>query len=971
VACGTPATATAPAREQRKTLTILFCDVAGSTALGERLDPEALRRVMRRYFDEMTAVVERHGGTVEKFIGDAVMAVFGIPQVREDDALRAVRAASEIRDRLPAVADELGVALTFRTGINTGEVVVGAGQTLATGDAVNVAARLEQAAPPGEILIGADTQRLVRDAVEIEAVEPLELRGKAEPVPAFRLVSVDPSAEGLARHLDAPLVGRDRELELLRGAYERAVRESSCHLFTLLGSAGAGKSRLTAELIAGVGDDATVVRGRCLHYGDGVTFWPLVEILMALGERATAVLERVSSGGAGAAEELFWDVRRLLEEVAAERPLVVIFDDLHWAEPMLLDLLDHIADLSRGVPILLLCVARPELLDERPGWGGGKVNATTLLLEPLDQTECEALLAGLGDGLDPETSARIVRACGGNPLFLEEMVALVRDGGGADALPPTIRALLAARLERLGDEERSVIERGAVEGEVFHHAAIRALVDDPMGIDQKLAALVRKEMIRPERAQLPGADAFRFRHLLIRDAAYDALPKQARADLHERFADWLEREGPRLVELDEIAGWHLEQAVRYRGELGIDVAPGLASRAAEHLAAAGKRANDRRDLRAADTLMTRTLALLEPDDPRRTGLLFDLASALVQAGELERAEALIAQAPDDPRLMIVRCELLTATNPNEMMRIVDAELPSLIERLEAQGDHTMLARAHMAMFTAHWMRSHAEAAARSRAAAVEHARLTDDTALLTEAMMWQVGPLIYGPTHRDTVARWAQETGAAADTPLVAASVGMARGHVALMDGDFDEARRQILIARDAFGEVGFELLRSATGQAIAQIEIAAGDGAAAVRAARESYEYGGRLGDTSYRPTTGAWLAMGLLTDGLHDEAEAMALEVEETSAYADIVNFGMTRAVRARVAAARGELELAEQLARESVDFGNQTDFPIMHAMSYEALAVVFGAQGRDAEAAEARERVRACYEAKGFRPGLEAYS
>ena len=371
---------------------------------------------------------------------------------------------------------------------------------------------------------------------------------------------------------------------------------------------------------------------------------------MALGERAASVLERVSSGGAGAAEELFWDVRRLLEEVAAEGPLVVIFDDLHWAEPMLLDLLDHIADLSRGVPILLLCVARPELLDERPGWGGGKVNATTLLLEPLDQAECEALLAGSATAWTRGRPRGSSRTCGGNPLFLEEMVALVRDGGGADALPPTIRALLAARLERLGDEERSVIERGAVEGEVFHHAAIRALVDDPGGIDQRLAALVRKEMIRPERAQLPGADAFRFRHLLIRDAAYDALPKQVRADLHERFADWLEREGPRLVELDEIAGWHLEQAVRYRGELGIEVAPELASRAAEHLAAAGKRANDRRDLRAADTLITRTLDLLEPDDPRRTGLLFDLASALVQSGELERAEALIAEAPDDQRL---------------------------------------------------------------------------------------------------------------------------------------------------------------------------------------------------------------------------------------------------------------------------------------------------------------------------------
>ena len=248
-ACAAPLAETSAPREQRKRVTVLFCDVAGSTALGEQLDPEALRRVMRRYFDEIAAVVERHGGTVEKFIGDAVMAVFGIPQVREDDALRAVRAAAEIRERLPAVGADLGVELSFRTGVNTGDVVVGSGQTLATGDAVNVAARLEQAAPPGEILLGAETRRLVRDAVEVEAVEPLALKGKSEPVAAYRLLSIDPNAAAVARNLDAPLVGRERELDLLRAAFERSLDERSCHLFTLLGPAGVGKSRLVAEFL--------------------------------------------------------------------------------------------------------------------------------------------------------------------------------------------------------------------------------------------------------------------------------------------------------------------------------------------------------------------------------------------------------------------------------------------------------------------------------------------------------------------------------------------------------------------------------------------------------------------------------------------------------------------------------------------------------------------------------------------------
>ena len=965
MACGTPAAAPAPAREQRKTLTILFCDVAGSTALGEQLDPEALRRVMRRYFDEMSAVVERHGGTVEKFIGDAVLAVFGVPTVREDDALRAVRAAAEIRERLPALADELGVALNFRTGINTGEVVVGAGQTLATGDAMNVAARLEQAAPAGEIYIGADTRRLVRDAVEVETVEPLDLKGKAEPVPAFRLVSVDFAADALARRLDAPLVGRDRELELLRGAYDRAVREGSSQLFTLLGSAGAGKSRLTAELIAGIGGEATVVRGRCLHYGDGVTFWPLVEILMQLGEPAAEVLDRISEGATGVAAELFWDVRRLFEQLAAERPLVAVFDDLQWAEPMLLDMLDHIADLSRGVPILLLCVARPELLDERQGWGGGKVNSTTLLLEPLDAVECEELLAGLGDGLDPATAQRIVRACGGNPLFLEEMVALVRDGGG-DQLPPTIRALLDARLERLGAEERSVIERGAVEGEVFHHRAIRALVDDPGGVDQKLAALVRKEMIRPERAQVPGDDAFRFRHLLIRDAAYEALPKQTRAELHERFAEWLEQEGERLVELDEIAGWHLEQAVRYRREVGVDVDPQLASRAADHLAAGGRRAVDRRDLRAANTLLTRALDLLDPGDARRAPLLFDLVSVLIELGELERAETLLAEAPAGPRGLLARFELLIRTNPNQMMRMADEELPALIAELEARGDDANLGRAYMALCNFHWMRSRALLASEAREAAMRHAQRAGDAAVLSDARALGAGAVIFGPADRDTVQRWIEEAERDGDDlPLTTARIALARLHAALMDGDFAEARRQLTIEDEAFVTVGFELVHSATGQFAALIELAAGDAAAAERLARESWDYGGKLGDTSYRPTTGAQLARALTAGGRYDEALAIADEVDAMSADDDILNFAMTRGVRAEAAAARGDAERAKQLAHEGIEFALQTDFPMFHAFAYEVLHKV------DPGDTEARERMLECFRIKGYKPGLQAYS
>ena len=530
----------ATSRRARKVVTVMFCEVTGSTALGEELDPEALLGVMNRYFEELRAIIERHGGTVAKFIGGAVVAVIGIPRVHEDDALRAVRAAAEIRTRLPAISREVGVELRFRTGVNTGLVLVGEGENLAVGDAVNVAARLEQTAQPGEILLSESTHGLVRDAVEVEPLEALSLKGKSEPVASFRLLGVDPLAPGLARRFDVPLVGRERELRLLGEGWDRAVKEAGCHLFTLLGAAGVGKSRLVAELLSDVGDEARVLAGRCLPYGEGITFWPLVEALSLVGEPAQPVLERLRTGGTVRPEELFFEVRRSLESLAAERPVVLHVDDLQWAEPMLLDLLDHVVELSRDTPILVLCTARPELLEDRPAWGGGKLNATTMMLEPLRTAECEALLVELGDELDPPARARVVSASEGNPLFLEEMSALARETG-SHAVPPTIQALLAARLERLAVEEREVLQRGAIEGEVFHRPAVRALSDErtETELDLQLAGLVRKELIRPHRATIQGEDAFRFRHLLIRDAVYDGLPKTRRAELHERFARWL------------------------------------------------------------------------------------------------------------------------------------------------------------------------------------------------------------------------------------------------------------------------------------------------------------------------------------------------------------------------------------------------------------------------------------------------
>ena len=566
--CTASLTEVSPAREQRKTVTVLFCDVTGSTELGERLDPEALRALLARYFERMGGIVERHGGTVEKFIGDAVMAVFGVPVVHEDDALRALRAAVEMRDAFP----DLG--MQGRIGVTTGEVVTGTVERLATGDAVNIAARLEQAAQPGEILIGEATLRLARDAIEVEPVEHLALKGKAEPVRAYRLLSAH-GEEGSVRHLAGPMVGRETELRRLADAFGQALDDRSCQLFTVLGTAGVGKSRLVAEFLGSL-DGALVVRGRCLPYGEGITYWPVVEVLKQLPPaetdpvasetvRALAANEELVSSS----DEIAWAFRKLLEAVAAETPVVCVFDDVHWGEETFLDLVEHVADLSRDAPILLLCMARPDLLDRRTGWAGGKVNATSVLLEPLAPEETEQLIESLAH-LDDDLRRRILDAAEGNPLYVEEMVALVQESGGGEVtVPPTIRALLAARLDQLDVSERDVLERGAIEGRIFHRSAVQALAPEDSQVTARLTSLVRKEFVRPDKSELPGEDAFRFRHLLVRDAAYDGLPKAARAELHERFAGWLVEHGRDLVELDEIVGYHLEQACRYHAELGV------------------------------------------------------------------------------------------------------------------------------------------------------------------------------------------------------------------------------------------------------------------------------------------------------------------------------------------------------------------------------------------------------------------
>jgi class 3 adenylate cyclase len=804
-ACGAPLAAEAPRREVRKVVTVLFCDLTGSTAIGDRTDPEPLRALMSRYYDAARAVLERHGGTVEKFVGDAVMAVFGIPAATEDDALRAVRAAVELREAV----HELG--LEARIGVNTGEVVAGEGDTLVTGDAVNVTARLEQAAGPGEILLGADTVRLVRDAVATEPVE-LVLKGKPEPVPAFRLERLDAEAAGLVRRLDRPLVGRERERERLRADFEHAVADRTCRLFTLLGPAGVGKSRLVADFLEHAGATATVASGRALSYGEGITYWPLVEALLKLGIDPADAL-RSSPADTQLA------TRALLERAAEERPLVLVLDDLHWAEPPLLDLVEHVVDWAREAPILLLCVARPELLDVRPGWGGGKANATSVLLEPLRDGEAAALVDTLLGGVElaVEVRERILATAEGNPLFLEEMAALAREADGRVDVPPTIQALLQARLDTLTEPERAVIERGAVEGKVFHRGAVAALAPETHGEDVagRLLSLVRKELVRPDRTQIPGDDAFRFRHLLIRDTAYESLPKAVRADLHERFAGWLDAHVT-LVEQDELVGYHLEQAASYRAELGGEAeAAELGTRAAARLGAAGVTALERLDVHTAGTLLRRAVVLL-PEGSERRDLVPELVEALIAAGDDEPIHELLLdleRGDEHDRASAFALRVLTLPTGAESdapSRLADAQ-----SILTAAGDLVGEARCERARGWLAWAACQAGAAHEAYRRAHGLLRRAGRRAWERDLLQWLQVSAAFGGIPVDEVLELLADFEAEAGDggPLLAAALSSAKARSRYVAGRIDAAT-----ARAAFdGEI--ELLRQ-TGSHLAAAEV-------------------------------------------------------------------------------------------------------------------------------------------------------
>ena len=963
-ACGTALAAAEPSREQRKVVTVLFCDLVGSTALGESTDPEVVRARLTRTFEDLRTILERHGGSVEKFVGDAVMAVFGIPVSHEDDALRAVRAAAEMRE---AIAEH---GLEARIGINTGEVVVGGeGETLVTGDAVNVAARLEQAAPNGEILIGAATQALVRDAVRVEAVEPLELKGKSEPVETYRLLELV-GDEAVTRNLETPLVGRERERQRLWRDYEDAVADRTCRLFTLLGPAGIGKSRLVADFLDRVGDSADVLRGRCLSYGEGITYWPLVEILIAARIEPDSVI-----GTSPPETQLAF--RRLLETRATERPQVVVIDDLQWAEPVFVDLVEHVADMSRDAPIFLLCVARTELLDVRPAWGGGKLNTTSVLLEPLGATECAELMQRLDAQIDDELRERITVASAGNPLYVEEMLAMVREHGGDGeiAVPPTIHALLQARIDSLDSDVRVVMERGSVEGEVFHRGTVTELAPDPVraAVETHLATLVRKELIRSTAPRFPEDEGFRFRHLLIRDAAYESLPKATRAELHERFADWLAQHD--LVEQDEIVGYHLEQAHRYRAELDISdsALDGLAGRASAHLANAGRGALDRGDFTAGLSLLRRAASLLSEDDERRFALAPDLCEALVEAGETAAAEFVVAEAgrAKDPVLRAIVTILETnlgalATSESTSGRVERRNAARSV--LEAAGHDEGLALYWWSVGWEEWFRLRTKETVAACELALAYAERAGSTKRAVEAMHWIDASCLFGPMPVGEAIERIEELQErdSSGSLLTEARGAVFLGMLAAMQGDVDRGWELVRRGAAMFRDAGLAVTAAGMAMGEARVAVMAGDLQAAEHVLRSALEVLERFGDRGFHPTIALELALLLYSQGRYEEVEALCSTGRDLTAAHDLINFVYLDMLEGCLYAQRGQHVDADERLRRAIALAETTDFYWLRGSAQLFMAEALLLAERRAEASEAAVVGLAHFDAKGDKTG-----
>jgi predicted ATPase/class 3 adenylate cyclase len=1032
--CGAPlapAAATLPAREVRKTVTILFSDLKGSTALGEVLDPEALHEVKERYFRAMAAEITRHGGKIEKYIGDAIMAVFGLPRAREDDALRAVRAAVGMQRALQEVNADLmpryGVALANRTGVNTGEVVATddptADQKLATGDAVNEAARLEQAAPVNGIYLGELTWRLVRDAVEVEAVEPLELKGKSQRVPAFRLVSAS-GLDGFVRRHDQPIVGREAELATLRTAFDEVARLKVARTVTLVAQAGVGKSRLAQEVLDKVAPQARVLSGRCLPYGDGITFWPLYLMVReaagidendtpadalrkldaAAGDHDIA-LRLASAAGYGSypLAELNWAARKFLEHFARNGPLVAFVDDIHWAEPAFLDLLEHVQHEARA-PILILTTARPDLLEDRPEWGT-QPGSTRLELKPLDATQSADLIRALlgGVGLDGDIVQRIVMASEGNPLYAEQMLSMLIDNGAlrrdgvqwvradpqADVMvPPTIQALLEARLDRLSRAERAVVEPASVVGLEFPQPAVESLAPEAVRpqVVEYLGTLTRKQFVYPQKT----ADAdivYRFHHHLVRETVYNGMLKRARANLHLAFVRWADQVvagHDRRREYEEILGYHLEQAYRHLKELGPldETGRAVGVDAARRLSASGKRAADRGDMAAAANLYGRAVAVLDPADPERVALLPELAEAQLDNGDFAAAKASIdeasaaAEQASDLRLS-ARCRLiglraqLLSGEHDDWSALTQRTCDELLPALEREGAHRELAMGWRLIALTHAMGGQYSLSGQALGRSMFHARQAGHQPLivLNAELTAQIAPLGPMPVSQG-ITECEQLLADLRHDRVTECYVTCALAQLKAMQGEVEIARELVHSSRKALRDLGQGVHAASTALDMVRIELLGNDLDAAQDELRADYDYLAAKGETYYLSTLAAYLAKVAREGGRDAEAIELTRTAESVSAEDDVESQVLWRMVRAPILARAGDPATAEALARQAVDLSMRTEATVMQAEAYAELATVLAHAGRPDDARTAIESALQRFDAKGHRVGASRW-
>jgi predicted ATPase/class 3 adenylate cyclase len=956
---------------ERKLATVLFVDLVDSTALVAASDPEVVRRQVTRFFDDVTRCVTTHGGIVEKFAGDAVLAGFGVAQAHEDDAERAIRAGFGI---LEAVKN---LELEARVGIESGEVVVDStDSTFATGEAVNLAARLQQSAGPGEILIGPAARSLAQDAVELEEVDPIEVRGRSEALAAWRVVCAADRALVTHSAVSAPLVGREAELDLLLNTFDRAARGGRAHLLTVYGEPGVGKSRLVREFIGGL-EGATVLAGRCLPYGEGITYWPLAEMVKSSAgiadddpvqeaveklrksceDEAVADLLGLASGVLDAVEEersgqeIAWAARAWADQLAEVQPLVLIFEDIHWAEEPLLELIEHLATWVRESPLLLVCLARPELLDLRPGWGGGRMRAAAIELEALRPDESEELLEALlpQDGLPPDARRDLLAKTEGNPLFVEETIRMLLESGGdylPERIPDTLQALIAARIDHLPPDEKALLHRSAVIGRVFWRGALDHLAPD-LEVEVLVDNLLLRDFILAEsRSTIIGERAYRFKHVLIREVAYAGLTKAERARLHEQFAEWLhERAGEELL---EIRAYHLDHAAQLQGELDGAPSAELAHEAAAALEEAGRRALAREANRSARKLLLRSVEL-EPTLVRR----YHAARAAWRMSDLPAVSSEMQRVLDGAREAgdtLVEGKALTALAEVALLR--EGDLPKAtvlvdeaLETLPADSRSGALeVRARIA-----WWVGDFETQERMGEEALEVAQRLDRKDLEAEALnelasAYRVqGRLDEAENAIRRGLELAQESGS-----IVAQAHSLhLLGHLHLERRETDLGQPALEESKSLYAEVGDSWMLGRTHNSLAWAAEQRGDDVAAERMLREAIRLLTPLGDRGALCESQRALAEVLVRLGRVDEAERIALEAVETVGEHDLSSRATTKMSLGLVRAAQGKDDEAEALLEEALAEVEGTGFRGIQVWVLSRLEEFYRERGRDEEA------------------------